>query len=409
MSPPPSDGSGTATPSRRFEDVDWDGVAESPTAPAWNLRGFLLGLAALVAGFWYEHVEGNAVPFASNLEPLDWLFAASLLAIGAFVLVPLATNPRETARYWRRLRERPAGLLSLGFVLALFVVGLLSPLFVSEPTGIAFQRAYQPPFGLGIDAVHLFTSDACVGRIADATCYGTLTHPLGTTETGKDLLPFVLLGARTSLAVAVVSATLIVPTGLAVGLLAAHAGGRTDGILMQVAEVSQTVPAVIVYMLFWGWNAEYRLLVLVAVFGMTSWGGLARLVRNEALQLRERPYVQAARDAGASRYDVMRHHLLPNISRSVLTNVTLQVPLIVVTEAALSFIIVASPFDGEPVTLGDPTVVSWGQVINMGTGEAGLLPGWWITVIPGSLLVATMLAFTLLGRTLGDVLDPRPK
>ena len=179
---------------------------------------------------------------------------------------------------------------------------------------------------------------------------------------------------------------------------------------MQVAQVSGTLPAFIIYVLFWGWNADYRLLVMVLVFGLTSWGGLARLVRNEALQVRERPYVRAARATGASRLDVLRRHLLPNISRSVVTNVTLQIPLLVVTEAAISYIVVDSPVSGfgppRPLTLGDPTVVSWGQTISLGTTEAGLAPGWWVAVVPGVSLVATVLAFALFGRVLGDVLDP---
>lgn len=409
MSPPPPEGSGTAAPPDRFEDVDWTRVTGTETGTSWALRGFLVGLALIAAGFLYDLRGGESLSIVTGMDPLDWLFAASLLAIAAFVVAPLAANPEETARYWTRLRRHPTGVPSLVVVVAFFLIGLLGPLFVSEPTYIAFDRSYQPPVGMTIDTTYLLTPESCVGEIADGECHGTLQYPFGTTHTGKDLLPLLVLGARTSLQVAVVSSTLIVPTGLAVGLLAAYAGGRTDRLLMQVAEVTQTVPAVIIYLLFWGWNAEYRLLALIAVFGATCWGGLARLVRNEAIQLRDRAYVKAARDAGADRISIMRRHLLPNISRSVLTNVTLQIPLLVVTEAALSYIIVPSPFDDDPVTLGDPTVVSWGQTIHLGTTEAGLVPGWWIATIPGLLLVVTMLAFNLFGRTLGDVLDPRPR
>ncbi len=176
---------------------------------------------------------------------------------------------------------------------------------------------------------------------------------------------------------------------------------------MRAAGVSQTVPAIIVYLLFSWWNAEYRLLVLILVFGATNWGGLARLVRNEALQSRDCPFVKAARATGASNLDVMRQHLLPNIAQPVLTNVTLQIPLLVMTEAALSFIVLRSPFDGEMVTLGDPTVVSWGQTISLGTAKGGMAPEWWVAAIPGALLVGTMLTFALLGRTLGEAVTPQ--
>lgn len=408
MAPPSTDQSDVTAQPKRFEDIEWNRITQDEREFPWKLRGFLLGLTLLVSGFLYEQVAGGTLPLVTSMEPLDWLFSVSLLAIGTFVLVPLAANPRETAHYWQRLRRHPTGILSLAVVVVVFLVGLFAPVLVSEPTTITFERSYQPPVGMTIDTVHLFTDDACVGRISNGKCYGTFKYPLGTTHTGKDLLPFVLLGTRTALLVAVVSATLIVPTGVGAGLLAAYAGGRADRLLMQTAEVSQTVPAIIIYMLFWGWNAEYRLFVLIVVFGLTSWGGLARLVRNETLQLRERPYVQAAREAGADRVTIMRRHLLPNISRSVLTNVTLQIPLLVVTEAALSFVIVESPFDSDPVTLGDPTVVSWGQTIYLGTNQAGIDPGWWVAVIPGLMLMVTMLAFALFGRTLGDILDPEP-
>jgi len=407
MSSPPADESDPSAQPGRFETVDWEAVAGGQRLLSARSWAFLVGVAVLAVGFYHEHVAGNSLPLVTGLEPLDWLFAGSLLAVLAFVVTPLAVDPAAAARHWRRLRRDPAGVLSLAFVLAFTGVGLVAPVLVAEPQTLSLERANQPPLGLTVDTVHLFTAESCLGPVVDGACHGTLQYPAGTTSTGKDLLPFLLLGTRTALVVAVVSATLLVPTGVAVGLLAAYAGGRTDEALMRAAGVSQTVPAVIVYMLFWWWNDEYRLLVLLLVFGLTNWGGLARLVRNEAIQLRERSYVRAARAAGASRLTVMRKHLLPNVSRSVLTNVTLQVPLLVVTEATLSFIVLQSPFDGEPVTLGDPTVVSWGQTVSLGTAEGSVAPGWWVVALPGVLLAVTMLAFAVLGRTLGDVLDPQ--
>ncbi|WP_227134687.1 ABC transporter permease [Halorubellus salinus] len=407
MSPPASEQSESVSQTQRFQDVDWQQASRRQRWPSTRTIAFLLGLGVLAGGFYYEHVTGHSLPLVANVEPLDWLFAASLLAIATFVVAPLISSPKTARRYWQRLRRSPTGLLSLTFVLAFGAVGILAPVIVSEPQGIAFDQASQPPLGAAIDTIHLFTPDSCLGPVTNGRCHGTLQYPFGTTGTGKDLLPFLVLGAHTALLVAVVSASLMVPIGIGVGLLAAYSDGRTDEVLMRIAGVSQTLPAVIVYLLFWWWNGEYRLLALILVFGVTNWGGLARLVRNEALQLQERPFVKAARATGATRLDVMRQHLLPNIAQPVITSVTLQLPMLIVTEAALSFIVLQSPFDGETVTLGDPSVVSWGQTINLGTARGGVAPEWWVAAIPGVLLVLTMLAFAILGRTLGDTIDPK--
>lgn len=144
-----------------------------------------------------------------------------------------------------------------------------------------------------------------------------------------------------------------------------------------------------------------RLLVLIAVFGLASWGGLARLVRNEALQRREELYVKAAELGGADRSQIARWHLLPNVSGSIRTNATLQIPMLILTEAAVSFVVL--PVATGSATLGDPTVVSWRQLIYHGTKDVGIDPRWWITVVPAAALVATVLAFNVLG----DALDPR--
>lgn len=388
----------------QFERIDWNEWSGELGVRGWRLRVFLAGILAFAGGFYYEHFQGRSVPFLSNLEPMDWLLAASLLSLAVFVVVPLVQHPAVTKQYWQRLREHRFGLGSLVFVALFFAVGLLGPLFVSEPTEWVLTRSYQPPVYTTVDTQWLVGS--CVGEVTNGRCHGTWQYPLGTTRLGKDMIPFLVLGARTSLKIATVSAALIIPTGLSIGLLAAHAGGTTDRLLMRFAELLQTVPAVVVYLLFSRWNNEYRLVVLVVIFGLTCWGGLARLVRNEALQLQDRQYVKAAETSGADGQQVMRWHLLPNISRSVLTNVTLQVPLLILTEAALSFIILKAPQAGR-VTLGDPTIVSWGQTIHLGIRSAGIYPAWWIATFPSVLLVLTVLSFNLLGRTLGDVLDPK--
>lgn len=367
----------------------------------WTVVAFLVGSCALAAGFYVEHVRGTQIPGVGGLEPVDWLLALSLL-VGVTLLASLAHRPARARIYARRIRERPAAMASSAAVGAFLLVGLFGPLFVSEPTEIVFDRAYLPPVGATVDTQYLI--GPCLGEVTNGRCHGTLQYPLGTDRAGQDLLAFVLLGTRTALEIALVTALVMVPVGVGVGLVSGVVGGRVDAVLMRFAEILGTLPAVIVYILFWQWNVEYRLLVLILAFALVNWGGLARAVRNETLDLRERSFVRAARAAGASRLHVARRHLLPNLSRPILSTLALQIPLLVAVETGLSFVFLE--VGGEKATLGDPTVVSWGQVLYRGIRVDGLVPAWWIAAMPTVALVLTTFSLAVFWRSLSDVFDP---
>jgi len=383
-------------------------VEEADLGSERTLRGLLrrhwpaavLAVGVLLAGigFTVEHVRGDALPVVGDLEPMDWLLAVSLFAI-ATVLTATVRTLSAARRYSRALRRHPAALAAGVVTTAFLVVGLVAPLFESEPTAIRFTRGYQPPVGTSVSTEVILAE--CVGTVSDGRCHGTWKYPLGTTRAGRDVLAHVLLGTRTAVELAVVSAVLLVGIGVSLGLVSASIGGRVDATMMRLAEILGTVPAVIVYMLFWNWNVEYRLLMLVAVFGLVNWGGIARTVRNEALALQDRPFVKAARVSGASRWHLVRHHLLPNVTRPVVATLAVQVPAIVLTEAALSFVVV--PTETGEATLGDSTVVSWGQLIHLGANVEGLTTYWWITTAPLVALVAFALSIAVLCRGLNDV------
>jgi peptide/nickel transport system permease protein len=390
----------------RFEEVDWDDFdLTGGVRRWWRIPALLAGWVPLGAGLARQQFTEWQPPFFEPLAPLDWLLAMSLYAIGLFAVLPLIRNPRETRRYWKRLRRHRFGLPAFVFIIGFSLVGLLGPLFVTEPT-LTLERSYQPPVGTTVSMEWIRFS--CIGEVSDGICHGTWKYPFGTTQAGRNVLTFVVLGTRTALMVSVVSVTVLVPTGVGIGLLSATFGGYVDSILMRVAEILQTVPAVIVYLFFWQWNQEFLLLSLIAVFGLTNWGGLARLVRNESLELRDTAYVQAAVTSGASNGQIIRRHLLPNVSRSVFANVALQVPLLIITEAALSFLVLPVPNAPGPVSLGDPSIYSWGQLFYVGIREDGFFPGWWVATVPAVALILTSLAFHVFGRVLSHVLDPRP-
>jgi peptide/nickel transport system permease protein len=142
-----------------------------------------------------------------------------------------------------------------------------------------------------------------------------------------------------------------------------------------------------------GYLFQPSLFLLIVLFGLLGWEGTSRLVRSEALQRTEEAYVRAAENVGASDGYIIRRHLLPNVSNTLVTNATLLIPSLILTEAALSFLALTS------------TEASWGKVISDGRGD--LDTAWWISTVPGFFLFFTILAFNFIGDGLNDALDPR--
>ncbi|WP_257298801.1 ABC transporter permease [Haloarchaeobius sp. FL176] len=226
-----------------------------------------------------------------------------------------------------------------------------------------------------------------------SNCYGTWDYPLGTARYGQGLIPLVFTGMRVSLQVALICSMLIVPLATLVGTVAGYVGGVVDDLLMSYTDIQQTVPAIIVYMITIHVYGR-SLFVLVVVFGLFSWAGAARLVRSEVIQRREADFVTAARSAGAGHWRIMGRHILPNVSNTVLTSVTRQIPNLILAEAAIAFL-----------ALNNIMLPSWGETIS---SQLKFIPdGWWMSTIPVIVLSVTVLSFSVLGDALRDVLDPR--
>lgn len=378
----------------QFETVDWEELAGRRRLPARRTLVLAAALAVAAAAFLYDWLVVPAgdptIPgLGWDVSQLDWLFGLTLLALIFYVVVPLAAHRRLTAQYWRQFRKNRAAVASLAYLLVFFAVGTVGPLVVDQPE-LDVLAAYQPPLGTTVSAD---VPVECVGEVVAGQCHGSLAHPFGTTGQGKDILKLVVFGMRVSLQVGLIATLLIIVIGTAVGTTAAYVGGMVDEALMRYVDIQLTFPTFFLYLLlvylFGG-----SLFLLIVIFGLTSWGGIARLVRSEALQRREEAYVDAAVAAGASQYAIIRRHIVPNVSNTVITAATLTIPGLILAEAALSFI-----------QLGDPTIPSWGQVIATGRGD--LATAWWVSTIPGVFLFLTILAFNFLGEGLRDSLDPR--
>ena len=234
---------------------------------------------------------------------------------------------------------------------------------------------------------------------------GKATYLLGTDNQGRDVLSAILFGARLSLLVGLGSVLFAMLLGVTLGLSAGYAGGRWDPLIMRVADVQLSFPAILIALLIDGvarlliaseLHDRLAVYVLIVAIGLSEWPKFARTVRDSTLVEKNKEYVLAARIIGRHPLAIMFHHVLPNVLGPVLVIATLNIGNAIITEATLSFLGVGVP----------PTQPSLGTLIRVGNDF--LFSGeWWITVFPGLALVMIVLSINLLGDWLRDALNPR--
>jgi peptide/nickel transport system permease protein len=228
---------------------------------------------------------------------------------------------------------------------------------------------------------------------------------LGADDQGRDVLSTILYGARISLGVGLAAVVLSLALGVTLGLLSGYIGGRLDALIMRVADVQLSFPAILIALLIDGFarvalptetHDRLAIPVLILAIGVAGWVQYARTVRGSVLVEKNKEYVQAARVIGRHPLAIMVRHVLPNVMGPVLVIATIHIATAIITEATLSFLGVGVP----------PTEPSLGTLIRVGNDF--LFSGeWWITVFPGVALVALVLSVNLLGDWLRDALNPK--
>lgn len=218
-------------------------------------------------------------------------------------------------------------------------------------------------------------------------------HLLGTNHMGQDIYSMIIYGVRTSLRVAVVSALISGVLGVLIGGVAGFFGGKVDTFVSELINVFMMLPSFFLILLIIALFGNSITNVMV-VIGITTWPSNAKLMRAQALSLRQRTFVKSAEAMGETKLQILFKYILPNGIFPVIANTTMGMSNAILTEAGLSFL-----------GLGDPSIISWGQMIY--TGKQYITSAWWISAFAGIAIVITVLVFYLLGDGLNHVLNPK--
>jgi peptide/nickel transport system permease protein len=223
---------------------------------------------------------------------------------------------------------------------------------------------------------------------------GSLQYPLGTDAFGRDMLSRLIYGARVSLLVSALALTAGGGVGLTIGIIAGYFGGIIDNVLMRLVDAAFTFPAIL-FALLLAVTMGQGLGTLVLAISLLLWASFARVLRGEVLTLKQRDFVALAKVRGCSSARIMLTHILPNVLNTFMVLVTLNIGVVIIAEASLSFLGAGIP----------PPTATWGLMVSDGRGH--IYDAWWVSLIPGIAITLLVLSVNLFGDWLRDRLDPR--
>ena len=279
----------------------------------------------------------------------------------------------DLKNFWRGLRRNRMGLIGLGMLVSACLVAAFAPWVApydpDEPIPVTIDTIYLPP---------------------------NAGHWLGTDDAGQDVLTNFIYGSRVSLTVGFFASFISIVIGGVIGLVAGYFGGRIDNVLMRFTDIILVIPDLPLTIVLVALTKP-SLLNIIIVIGIVGWTGSARLVRSQTLAVKERKFVTRARAIGAGHMRIIARHIFPLVLPLIVTNTVLVISLAILNESALSFL-----------GLADPTTLSWGQMLNYAFTRGAMSSGaWWALVPPGFGIVWVVLACTLLGYGLEQILNPR--
>jgi len=271
---------------------------------------------------------------------------------------------------WKRLNKNKLALFAFAVIVVIVIIAIFAPLIAPyAPETIDLKNMNKGPME---------------------------GHLLGTDSLGRDILSRIIYGSRVSLLVGIITECIAVPLGVVLGAVAGYYGGVIDAIISRIIETMSSFPFILFAMVLMYVLGKGLTAVFIAL-GLIGWIGLARLIRGQVIQLKEREFIEAARAAGASDFAIIFKHLIPNCLSTIIVVITLDIPDNIVYEATLSFI-----------GLGvQPPMPSWGSILSEAMKYMRQNPGY--CVYPGLALMVLVLMFNTLGDGLRDALDPRLK
>ena len=289
---------------------------------------------------------------------------------------PASPTPSPASRltdFWRVFRRNKMGLVGLIMLVVIVFVAvfadIIAPYDVTSSMNVTTSDIYKPP---------------------------SAQHWLGTDDAGKDVFSSFIFGARVSLIVGFFAAFISVVIGGVLGIVAGFFGGRVENILMRFTDIMLVIPDLPLMVVIVALTKP-SLLNIIFVIGLLGWTTTARIVRSQTLAVKSRKFVLRARAIGGGNGHIIRHHILPLVMPILVVNAVLVVSLAILNESTLSFL-----------GLGDPTALSWGQMLNYAFGRGAMSTGaWWALVTPGFGIVWVVLGLTLFGHGLEQVLNPR--
>ncbi len=289
---------------------------------------------------------------------------------------------------WRRLLKNKLAVIGMVFVSFIILASLLGPPIIRATTGYTYDNI--PKDAALIKSFPPFT--ALDGSFA-------WSHPMGTDNSGRDILARVLLGGRISLMVGIISTFVSLIIGITYGATAGYLGGKVDDVMMRVVDVLYAIPymmiVIVLLAMFGGQSALGQLFLLFVALGAVSWLTMARIVRGQVISLKNQEFVLAARATGVSTPKIIFRHLVPNTLGPVIVYATLTIPSVMLQESFLSFL-----------GLGvQAPLASWGSLAADGIHNIAIFP--WQLIFPGVTMALTLFSLNFLGDGLRDALDPQ--